>query len=245
MKLESEYSLGIIFDGVSSVDLGLETLLNRSIGLPSRRLLTVSLPYSNQVLDLSSYYENALYEERTLQYAFQVPSFDSKIALNDFFGRLQRWLYKTNGKVPLVDGADPNHYYLAEVVSAPTREEMLGMGVMTISFTAYPFRIEHATAGDDTWDTFDFENGIVQPMVFKVTNSKAITLFNISQTEIVPTIKTSNAITISDGTTSYDFAAGEDDQSNSAYQLTLKGGANQFSIIGTGTVEFIWHSEVI
>lgn len=245
MKLESELSIGIIFDGVSSIDLGLETLVDRSIGLPNRRPITVPLPYSNKVLDLSSYYEETLFEERTLQYDFQLPWFDSKIALNDFFGRLQRWLYKTNGKVPLVDGADPTHYYLAEVVNAPTRDEMLTTGNITVSFTAYPFRIERAAAGDDNWDTFDFENGIAQSTVFKVTDNKAITLINISQTEIIPAIKSSSPMTISDGTTSYDFAAGEDDQANAAYQLTLKVGANQFLISGTGTAEFIWHNEVI
>lgn len=226
--------------------MGLETLSDRNIGLPVRRMIPVTPPYSNTVLDLSEYYGEPLFEERTLQYSFVTPSFESKEALNEFYAYIQQWLYSPTGKAPLVDCADRFHYYLAQVVDAPTRAEMADSGTITISFKAYPFRIGLNEEGDDIWDSFSFLTGISQKTSFNVYEILYISLFNNGQPNEVPTVTTSDNITIKnvDGK-SFVFPAGNNDQSLNDDPLIIAHGKNNFTIYGNATVSFHWRSEVI
>lgn len=246
MIIESDKSIGISFNGKSSTDFGLETLVDRTIGLPNRTLIPVTMPYSNDILDLSSYYGIPLYTERTLQYTFLLPNFTTKQSLNDFYGQLQSWLYSPMGKVPLIDGADPMHYFMAQVVSAPTRTEITDTGTITVSFTGYPYRYESRDVGSDEWDTFDFVNDVAQATTFAVSGSLAISIINASQTASLPIITTSDNITIKDSSgNSFEFLKGANDQTEVADQMFLKIGENDFTITGNADVDFHWQNEVI
>lgn len=246
MIIESDKSIGISFNGKSSTDFGLETLVDRKIGLPNRTLIPVTMPYSNNILDLSSYYGIPLYTERTLQYTFLLPNFTTKQSLNDFYSQLQSWLYSPMGKAPLIDGADPMHYFMAQVVNAPTRTELTDTGTITVSFTGYPYRYESRNANSDEWDTFDFVNDVAQATKFTVSGSLAVSIINTSQIASLPIITTSNNITIKDSSgNSFKLLKGANDQTKVADQMFLKIGENDFTITGNADVDFHWRNEAI
>ncbi|MFS1134951.1 hypothetical protein [Enterococcus hirae] len=52
--------------------------------------------------------------------------------------------YHSTTKTKLIDDVMPDYYYLAEVQEAPTFEEAVRFGTLTVKFQCYPFRISES-----------------------------------------------------------------------------------------------------
>lgn len=219
--------LSVWYHGKSSQDVGLKMTTPLTVGIPERNLIQVALPYTSKVIELTSYYGKAVFNERQITIAFWYDFKSSLSAGQDMYTKIQHWLYDIQGKTPLVLPTDRNYYYMAEVVSASTREDALSAGKFTVTFTCYPFKLSVNYTNDDNWNRFMFETDHVQRLAYKFYSSQKIVLYNSSVNEIVPTIVSNNNISVitDDGGTAQ-FHVGVDDQSSNLFPFKLHSGMN-------------------
>lgn len=218
-------------------DYGL-TLASRSISIPKKNKITATVPFMNGSYDFSCLYGEQTYEERTLEYKFNVIG-ANKIHLNMIGINVLDWLLDGN-KMPLYDDAIPDFYFLAECEEASFNEN-LSDGQITAKFKAYPFKISVRDEGNDIWDEFNFELDIVQETSFNVNGVLDINLTNSGIISAVPEVICSNDITIKKKNISYLFKAGK----TKDYRFKLDKGINNLRIIGNGIVEFKFRKEVL
>ena len=230
-------SYGVDFNGHHSSEFGLIALKDKKVGMPAKNKILVEIPFSNEKLDLSNVYGGPYFEERTYTQVFhlQVNQYD-KEALYILWTRIVNWLMGTKSKSPLYDDVMHNYYYLAEVQKAPTFDEMLHWGTLTVEWQCYPFRIAALAEGNDIWDTFCFDLDVAQDVSFDVTNSLDVVLINNGATQVNITVKASAPMTIGD--TSVSAGITKD-------AIPLPVGNTNLKIIGTGHIEFIFYKELI
>ncbi len=143
---------GIKFNGKHSFfDWG-AIISSRDIGVPPKKKVTATVPYSSTVYDFSSLYGKASYEDRTLSYVFTLiakPHENIRAKTRDFMD----WLYGTYERSALFDDIDPYHYYNAEctTLSSPTYKGHVAQ--LTATFTADSHA--HSTIGEDNDDSAD------------------------------------------------------------------------------------------
>lgn len=236
----SEY--GITFNGHHSSEFGLMVGAGKEIGFPAKRKLTIDVPFSNAPIDLSGIYGQQPFEERTIKIAFEIKDRKnlSKEGMYRKWTQVVNWLAEPTGKVALHDDIMPAYHYLAEMVAAPTFEEFLYIGILTVTFTCYPFRIHDLSAGNDIWDKFDFDNDIAQETEFDVVGFKTAIMINPGQW-VHPTIKADSDFTVTIGSTTYQIKSG----TTNSPDLTMPPGVQNVTITGTGHIEIIFYQEVI
>jgi len=246
MTLDSK-SYGIKYNNRHSSDFDLKVLNTKVIGMPAKKKVTINLPYSNNIVDLSSIYGKTKFSERVLEVDLRAEnhSTQNKELLYHRWTEIINWLMEPDGKTILVDDVMSNYYYLAEVADAPTWEEYANSGDIKIKFNCYPFRIHAELEGNDIWDIFDFDLDVAQETKMSVTGSKTIMQINDGAAEIQPTIVCDADFTVTLGGYTYQLTAGTFDSENAAYPLTLAVGENLITITGTGHIEFKWHKELI
>lgn len=237
------YDYGIWFNGHHSTDFGLDALDKKAITFPAKRKITVQIPYSNSVLDLSNAYGGQVYEERTFSQTFNIIDrrLWNKESMYRLWTEVVNWLMEPATKQPLYDDVMHSYYYLAEVQSPPSFSEMLFRGELTIEWTCYPFRIYELAEGNDIWDKFDFDFDIAQKTKHRVYGLKKVLLYNISASVVSPDIKADSNMAILLRDQSFEVPA----QDSQNFRLRLLSGENWLTVSGNGTIEFIWHKELI
>lgn len=238
---------GITFQNQHSwQDFGLR-VIGKKITFPSKNKVTIQPPYSNQLIDLSMFYNEQTFSDRTFQVTFLI--IDRKRISKDIlyvtWTKIINWLMTTAGRQPLIDDVMPEYYYLGEVVDAPTWEEFRVHGKFTVTWACYPFRIHRLLEGNDVWDTFNFELDVAQQVKYDVDGSRNIVLLNNGATPIQPTIVTSAPLTLSTNGTVIQLKAGITEPDARLQPLTLQVGVNSITVNGKGRIEFQWHKEVI
>lgn len=231
---------GITFNGLHSYDdFGL-TVAEKTIGNPSKIKTKERVPHSNQVYDFSGVYGGQEYEERQLTYVFNVKDYDKRMIAIKKIESLN-WIMNVNEKTKLVDDYIEGYYFLAEVEEAPDFEEMRFHGTLTVTFTAYPFKIGELEEGNDIWDTFNFLLDVAQITEFRVRGRKNVILYNVGANIVYPIIRaTSPMQIIKDGIT-YNIQAGEIE--SRVFFLNI--GENPMTILGSGTISFHFRKELI
>lgn len=233
---------GISFNGIHSYeDLNL-TLESKTIGNPKKIKALVQIPFSNIEYDMSELYGDQTYENRDLEYSFNVYNAADvnkeqmnmiKInALNAYMG--------VNKRIALYDDAIPGYHFIAEIRDEPSFTENRGKGLLRIKFDAYAFKISDKLEGNDIWDEFCFPLDIAQMTWFKVERERNIILINNGGNGAYPTIIASNPMRLVNGDVSVDIPAGE----STSVIFRLAQGVNKIKVIGNGTIEFRWYKEV-
>lgn len=219
------------------------TIESKTIGNPSKKKTLINLPFSNVQYDMSEIYGGQVYEQRELEYTFNV--YDkmrhSKEAMNVMKIRALNNLMKINSQVPLYDDVIPGYHFLAEIRGGPSFTEKRGKGLLTVKFDAYSFKIANEAEGGDVWDTFNFILDIAQLTFFTINGQRHITLINEGIGLANPIIKSSSTMVINVAGIRYTINPGE----TKSLDFNLINGINQMSVIGNGTIEFIWYKEVI
>lgn len=231
------------FDGVHSTQYGLDVQSDKSVGLPAKKKITVDIPYSSSVIDLSGLYGIQAYEEIEIEVPFHVMDRVNmqKERLYMLWHKAINWLESKNSKVWLVDDVDPDWHYLAEVQEAPSWDEFkTAHGTLTVKFTAYPFRIKNTAEGDDVWDTFNFDTDIAQVVEYDISGSKTIELYNLGLTQSTPAITATGSFKIESNGVSFEVETG-----TSEVDWALAPGLNTIVITGTGHIAFNFHREAI
>lgn len=240
---DNRYTYGATFNGVHSSEYGLDVLADKEIGLPDKTKITVDIPYSNNIIDLSDLYGSQAYGERELKYPFHVMDRQDmqKERLYVLWQKAVNWLMAPSHKVGLVDDVDPHWHYLVEVQKAPSWEEFKSAhGTLEVTFTACPFRIKNDYEGNDIWDTFNFDTDIAQFVDFDIVGSKDVVLYNIGLNGIIPTIISDSNMTLISGDTEIDVVTGEN-----TFDWNLGVGVTAIKIVGTGHISFRFYREEI
>lgn len=237
--MTNEY-FGITFNELHSYrDFGLR-VLERHIGNPPKIKRKERVPFSNEIYDFSGIYGGQEYEERPLTYIFNVKDYD-KIDLSMKRVEVLNWLVPVNKKIKLIDDYVPGYYFMAEVEEAPDFDELRFRGRLTVTFTAYPFKISELHEGNDLWDPFNFLLDYAQTTEFTINGTKEITLYNPGASVLQPKIIASNAMEIIKGNTTFNVPAGE----SQSHNFILHQGENKMTINGNGTIEFLFYKELI
>lgn len=221
-------------------DFGLY-ISERNIGYPSKIKIQERIPYSNEVFDFSGIYGGQEYEERTLEYTFEIAYGEKAKSYYMYETQVINWLMNINKKTPFKDDLIPGYYFLAEAVEGPGSDFKWIGGSLSVSFTAYPFKIGELYEGNDIWDTFNFLLDYAQITDFTVNGSKEVTLFNPGASVVKPTIKASNEMQIKKNGITYNIPAG----TSESYDFVLYYLENKLTITGNGTIQFLFRKELL
>lgn len=225
--------------GKRTTDFGL-MCVEHIVGFPTKNKILIDVPFSNKIYDFSNIYGGQVFTNRTLKFKFLFNQ-TGKDGLYRIWTQVANWLMQGNEKLPLYDDRMRDYYYLAEVTEIQDFEEAYSEGYLTIELDCYPFRIYELNEGNDIWDSFDFELDIAQNISFEVNGTKSVVLFNTGTPSIKPTIKASSEMKLVKNNTQLVIPAG----TSSLPRFSLEVGENRFSLIGNGTIEFIWHKELV
>ncbi|MDN6290233.1 MAG: phage tail family protein [Tetragenococcus koreensis] len=235
---------GITFLGKHSYkDFGFTLAPGKSIGNPEKEKMKVKPAFSNVEYDFSRIYGSQPYSTRSLKYPFNVFStgVKSKQKMNSKRTQLINWLSNSNGKQKLYDDAFPGYYFLAEVEDGVDFDEDYESGVITATFTAYPFMIADNPEGDAIWDTFNFELDVMQNIEYIIEGTRTITLINAGTPNVFPDIESTGNMTIDLNGRSYTVDTGMTKNA----RLPLNNGENHLTITGNGTIKFTFNKELI
>lgn len=237
----SNSKYGFTFNGHHSSEFGLKVMSDKSFTLPSKNKVTVQLPYTSGLQDLSSLYGDISLGERTITFPCRLPcGINNYMRLQASLRNIQNWLMNTTGKVKLVDDIEPSFYYLGEVETGPTVTSNAIFTTITITFNCYAYKLYEVNRSD-LWDPFDFEYSIAQIFEYDVDGSKQLDLINGGETIAPLIIDADSTFKIDIGGQQFDVSKGKDVYN----EIELKPGANHLFLQGTGHVSFDWYEEVI
>lgn len=180
-----------------------------------------------------------LYENRELTYFFNgKESDDNSKTFNKRL--LENWLLQ-GSYMPLYDDKEPMYYYMARCVGVELdNDDGILKAPYTITFDAYPFKIKEAKEGSPYWDDYDISD-YYQESKHTVNGSKTIQLMNTGSVGVTPKIVASAPFTITKGNQSLTVGAGTSE--NKLFRFEM--GMNTLTVTGNGTIEFIFHKELI
>lgn len=208
---------GIIFGNLHSYkDLQL-LLASKTIGAPSPKTELIDIPGGDGALDLTEFFGDVKYNNRTLSFDFSTIVPQSQFM--DLFSQVQNALHGRKMKIALE--ADPEWYYVGRCNVSDWKADK-NIGKLTIDCDCEPHKYK-----------------LAKTVVSKaVAGSESITLTN-SRKRAVPevVIETDNSLNIAFGTGNvWDLGSG----SFTLPELELVEGTNTVTVTGTGTITFTW-----
>lgn len=224
---------GITFNGKHSYnDFGFY-VESKVIQSPAKKKIKIDVPGMNGNYDFSTVNSNGeiTYDTRDLTINFGISS-KSKPELYTKYTKFLAWLLDVP-KSKLIFDDISDYYFMAEVETTTTLEQVLKFGKVAVKLIADPFKTGVDYAVDNLWDTFNFEEDYMQTGTFDVVTTKQILLYNPGKATPV-TINCSVAMNIVIYGTTYNLVSGD----NKIYGLKLLGLYNYIKINGTGKIKF-------
>lgn len=229
---------GIEFGDLISKNESME-LLERSAPTPSEKEVLEPVAFMQGIHDFSMIMGERIFNNRPIAYTFQVLERVGSYRRFDQTQIENRLMSK--GISILKDTYSPGYYYLGKCVSVNTEDDHLfGRLIVKIEFDCYPFKIKEAVEGSPYWDDYDISD-YYQESKYTVSGSKTIQFMNTGSTSVIPKIVASAPFTIVKGNQS--LAVGDGVSENKLFKLET--GMNTLTVTGNGTIEFIFHKEVI
>ena len=208
---------GVTFGEYHSFDDLQLVLSQKTIGTPSPKTETVDIPGGDGVLDLTEFFGEVKYNNRTLSFVFSVMV--PKSQFMGVFTRVQNLLHGRKMTITLDD--DPDWYYTGRITVSEWKADR-NIGTLTIDCDCEPFKYKP-------------EYTVVEATV---ADSTTVTLTN-SRKKVVPvvTITTDSGIRIEyQGSNVWELGNG----SYTLPELELSEGDNIVSLTGSGTATFTW-----
>ena len=223
---------GLTFNGKHSFDDFNLIINSRTISTPTKKKIKLQVPYMNSTYDFSTVGSNGeiVYNQRSINVTFTLLS-TSKVMLQSKMTKINEWLSSSQSQLIFDDIKD--YYFLAEIEDGNDLAETYEVGEFTVKFVAEPFKTSIDYVGNDIWDTFNFEEDIVQNTSFNVSNTSTVSVYNYGRL-IIPTIHCSANMSVIVSGITYNLMIGD----NLIYGLKLKNGYNSIIINGTGTIQF-------
>lgn len=232
--------IGLNFNGKHSYsDFGL-IMNSKTISTPSKKKLKDSVVGMNSVYDFSNLASGGeiIYNQRDITVTFTLICSSKQVLLSKL-NKVMLWLEETSQSQLIFDDMK-DYYYMAEFEDVTQISEEQECGEFTIKFTAEPFKSSVNLVNSDLFDTFNFEEDVVQSMSYTVSNSATVSVYNFGRL-IVPTINCTSAMTVNVDGVVYNLVTGD----NTLYKLKLKNGYNSIIVTGTGTILFKFRKVVI
>ena len=210
------------------------------ISTPSKKKIKDSAPGMNSVYDFSTIASNGelIYNQRTIKVGFTLVSYN-KTKLHSDLTKIVEWLQDIP-QTQLIFDDIKSYYYVAEIEDDIEIKESGHIAEIEVVFIAEPFKTSINLVNSDIWDTFNFEEDVVQDMSFNVVGTKTVSVYNAGRI-ITPIINSSAAMTVTMGGKTYNLGIGD----NKIYGLKLQNGYNSIVINGTGLVRFLFRKVVL
>ncbi len=207
----------LMINGLKSYDDFGVYISSRKISQPKKKTIKESIPFSNIVYDFSNINGEIYWEERTLEYTFDIAEISTE-EMENVKTRLLDWFMNVHD----VDIYDPyiGDYHYHGSFESDSWDEDFGSGVLTVSFTVYPYKISN------------------EDIVIESDSASNLTIENNSSHRISPTIEVNGEVIITFNNKSYSL-------NDSVYEnvLYLEKGMNEISLNGTGTIAFKYKEE--
>lgn len=165
-------------NGKSSYDDFGIYIKERNPSIPSKRTNKKTVPGMHGSYDFSTLYGEVIYEDRTIEYKFDITGWDVQ-DLDRERRRVLDWLMNIN-ESQIIDEYMEGYYWQGSYLEGSWKEDA-EQGLLTVKFSVYPFAIS----------LFPME------VNFESTSEKKeVTIDNKSSHRIIPTIITDNSINI-------------------------------------------------
>lgn len=214
------------------------TIKNKKIGIPKKKKIKESLPYMNGSYDFTALYGEPTYDDRELEYSFNVIG-ENKFDLNSKKMKILEWLTEKN-TFDLFDDTLPEYYFKSTIEELDFNEQG-NTGELNLKLSCYPFKICKKLEGNDVWDIFNFESDFAQINKFNIQYETKINLFNCSSINVVPTIVATSTFTIVKDNFEFKINPGI----TTDWRFYLNKGDNPLIINGVGEIEFKFRKEVL
>lgn len=208
-----------INDKHSYGDFGLY-LKSRNISLPKKKNIRETVPFMNGYYDFSALNGSPAWDERTIEYAFDVTN-DNPVDLDYFVSYVLDWLGNAHD-VDIRDDTVYGYHWHGSYDSANVKWDDSGMQAeISVSFVVHPFKIAD------------------NPTTHSLT-AGTHTIIN-SGMAVAPYVQSDASAAIQIGTYVSSIPANELIQ----LEIDLKRGGNTVLVTGEGTVTFSYYEEVL
>ena len=187
-------------------------LSSKTIGTPSPKTETIDIPGGDGVLDLTEFFGEVKYDNRTLEFVFSTKVPQSEFL--DLFSRVQNALH--GQKMRIVLDEDAEWYYVGRITVSEWKANK-AIGKLTIDCDCQPYKTKNT-----------------ETVVFvEVTEETTVNLSN-SKKRVVPTIDITGTVNLTYGANYYALSEGRYDLP----AVLLENGNNSILLSGTGTATF-------
>ena len=233
---------GYLFNGKHNYnDIGL-IMESKSIQPPAKKKIKVDVPGMNGFYDFSTVGSNGeiIYTERSIKVIHGLPA-RNKVDLYVLYSKALEWLQDV-GKCQLIFDDISYFYFMAEVEGISTFQEMVTFGKLEVTFTCEPFKTGLNFVGSTIWDTFNFNEDILQDYSYDVVATEAVNVNIYNPGRLVtPTINCSVPMTVVFAGKIYPLIAGD----NVPYGMKLLNGNNTLVINGTGHIAVLFRKVIL
>ena len=189
-------------------------LNTKEIGAPSPKTETIDIPGGDGVLDLTAFFGEVKYNNRTLSFEFSsiIPQADF-LAL---FSEIQNALHGQKMNIVLDD--DPDWYYIGRIDVSEWRAEK-SVGKLTIECDCEPYKVK-----------------VAETVVSATVDGETSVILQNSKKTVIPTIDITGEINLTYGANYYALTDGRYDLPG----VQLQNGSNTVLLNGTGAVTFTY-----
>ena len=204
-------------------------LTSKVISPPSPQINKVSVPLRDGAIDLTcALTDDVKYDDRKITMTFTM--IEPSKSWPERVSQIQNYLHGQRMKIVFDD--DAAFYYIGRI-SVNEWASSRHNGKLVIEGSVEPFKYDiTSSAVDWEWDTFDFEQGIINEMgELIVDGSKTITLI-CRRKRMFPVFTVSADMTVTFDGETYNLKAG----SQKVYDIFFAEGENELTFTGNGTV---------
>lgn len=207
----------IIGEKASLDDFG-ASLAKRAISSPAKKEIKETVPFSNITYDFSAINGELYWEERELQYVFEIIA-DSPADLERKKIKFSNWIMNVMNE-NIYDPYEPDFHYVGTFEDMSySDEDNIEKTTATVTFTAYPYKV----ANEPT----------VYVVVIYPEGDYTVVIKNDSAHRITPTVIASAAVIATMDGISYSFPAGT--VTDNLFRLSA--GENNLTFKNTATEE--------
>lgn len=211
-------------------DWGLYLGKETSISFPEIKENIVDVPGADNEIDLTEVLTGDVkYKPRKIKIVLWEKGKTSR-DLKLFLTEIANYLH--GQKLKITFDTDPGYYYIGRCTLNPIEtDRKVGKIVIDVKAEAYKY-YQTSTIEDWIWDSFNFEEGIIQEYVdLEVDETLELNLYN-SRMKVIPIFTVSDDMEIEFKNKTYELSEGINEISD----IELEEGENEVTIIGNGTV---------
>lgn len=205
----------LIIGNKGSYDLYGASVAERHISAPKKKTIKETVPFSNQTYDFSGINGEVYWEERTLEYIFEILE-DTPELLEEKKIAFKSWVMNIRSE-KIFDPFIKNFHFVGTYDDIDFDDSEIEKSTITVTFKAYPYMIS---------------NTVKETKTAVTTSGKTFTIQNGSSHRIVPTFICDVPFTLSvSGGSSFSIPSGEITDE----QIMFDAGANTVTVKAAST----------